>query len=482
MLIRTAVSLAVGCMVLCVAEPSAPPRAEAGETSTAAPAAANDEPQLIETDRVTRHGITWTLAAPARVGRFVNGDYYVVGPVTIVDIDPKPGAGRNGSVLNPPPLSDRSGFDSRSPGGRYDPKLSAALPIRLSPGDALVSSISVERVGELPAPLRLADRTISPVRSVSVLTCLAAPAPADAFRPSYCDREQKIYLARRLRRELLPKLKPVEGPPAEAGWVSKADPAEWARRFERTWMDTCFFGFDAPVEYMPHYGREVGRAVGMASLVLMLDLPEAEKEPLLIGFVQYGIDLWGIARAGHPGWPAHGGHGSGRKWPIVFAGILLDDKAMQSPTASCPNVRFGEDMQTMHGRGWTGATALYAGHIGADGEKHQKGWGAYEHLPPEQWPGMLGENYRRCCTNNAWVAQALAARLLGAEKIWNHDAFFDYVDRWMEEDDTAAIEAIKRATGTDYSAPWLRQGQAWDPFVLAMWKAYRHRQPAAQLK
>jgi hypothetical protein len=117
---------------------------------------------------------------------------------------------------------------------------------------------------------------------------------------------------RNQRRELLPRLPPAEGPPGEAGRVTKADPEEWADRLQRPWIDTCAFNFDVPAEYMPHYGREVGRAVGIASLVLMCHFSPEEKERLLVNFVQYGIDLLGIARAGHPGWPAHGGHGSGR--------------------------------------------------------------------------------------------------------------------------------------------------------------------------
>ncbi len=102
------------------------------------------------------------------------------------------------------------------------------------------------------------------------------------------------------------------------------------------------------------------------------------------------------------------------------------------------------------------------------------GWGAYEHLHPSQWLSNIGENYRRCCTSIAWVGQALAARLINAKKLWNHDAFFDYVDRWMTEDDQAAIEEIKKARGWYYSAYWARQGQAWDPFVNDMWARYRN--------
>ena len=39
---------------------------------------------------VSQYGITWTFDQPARAGRFVNGDWYVVGPVTVKAIDPKP--------------------------------------------------------------------------------------------------------------------------------------------------------------------------------------------------------------------------------------------------------------------------------------------------------------------------------------------------------------------------------------------------------
>jgi len=53
-------------------------------------------PTLTLTDTVSQHGITWKFSEPARVGQFVNGDYYVVGPVTITSITPRPENGRNG--------------------------------------------------------------------------------------------------------------------------------------------------------------------------------------------------------------------------------------------------------------------------------------------------------------------------------------------------------------------------------------------------
>ena len=39
---------------------------------------------------VTKDGITWTVDHPAPVGQLINGDYYVIGPVTVTAIDPPP--------------------------------------------------------------------------------------------------------------------------------------------------------------------------------------------------------------------------------------------------------------------------------------------------------------------------------------------------------------------------------------------------------
>ena len=115
---------------------------------------ANDPPptpaleELPLLTQITQHGITWTFAKPQRVGRFVNGDYYVVGEATIIDIQPLPTQtnGRHGSMLNIQPNIQRSGFDSRIQAGRYDPSLRVYPPITLTPGNKLVSSRSAGRI------------------------------------------------------------------------------------------------------------------------------------------------------------------------------------------------------------------------------------------------------------------------------------------------------------------------------------------------
>jgi hypothetical protein len=443
---------------------------------------------------VSQYGITWTFEQPARVGQFINGDWYIVGPVTVKTIDPRPLYGaeiaeseldhmdkerpenqrvRNGFMLNPPARM-KVAYDS---GVRnwFDPALIQKLPVAMKPGDALVSTISMPKGLVLRAQLRnKIERGVddsSPIRTAAVLTCVAGPQPADAFRPAFCDREQRIYLARNLRRELLP---------TAARPRSMANVELYVRFTQRPWVGTCFFSFEEPVENMPQYGLEYGRVAGISALLLCTDLKPEEKELLLDNYVQVGIDLGGIVRAEHPGWTGWGGHGSGRKMPIVFAGLLLGDDQLANINRSFPKVSFGEDEQTAYGDSWTGAKVVFAGHSGIDaatgaGRSRGNGWGPYEHTPPSQWKDgqNTSESYRRCCTSIGWVAQALALRLLHAEKAWNHDAFLDYADRWMFQDDAAAVKTIKEATGRDLDHDYSRQGQAWDAFVNEMWANHR---------
>jgi hypothetical protein len=87
-----------------------------------------------------------------------------------------------------------------------------------------------------------------------------------------------------------------------------------------------------------------------------------------------------------------------------------------------PKVSFGEDEQTAYGRCRIGAKVVFAGHSGIDattGTAHNRGStsGPYEHIPPAQWKEgqNTSESYRRSSTSLAWVAQALALRLMHAE-------------------------------------------------------------------
>jgi hypothetical protein len=447
---------------------------------------------------ISKDGITWTFGQPVTAGQFVTGDYYVVGPVTITVIDPAPTNAApylHGSVLNLPTANGKSGFDSRLNDGTdqswwFDASFRSYPPIALKAGDTLVSARSLATPSSLPRPMRSVDMNQSPVASYSVLTVLAAPPAADAFRPSYCDRSQTLYRASALQRSLLPSL----APPNPSKTPTLAQFETW---FRRPWIDTNAFLFDAPAEYMPSYGAQVAAAVGFAALTLMLDQPAADKVNLTNYLVQYGIDLYGCLQAGY-GWPGFGGHRSGRKLPILLAGMLLGEDSMKSLSVTYPD-KFGEDTQTVYvskipggyTKAWQGATVIYGGHYGvrSDGTPITTDalYGPYEQLQPAAWPvsssgSQLGESYRRCCTSLVWVGEALAFRILKAESVWSYPAFFDYVDRWMTEDDTQAIADVEAQSGFDYSAEWSRQRQTKGyfqggfpqySFVDDMWAKYR---------
>jgi hypothetical protein len=234
--------------------------------------------------------------------------------------------------------------------------------------------------------------------------------------------------------------------------------------------------------------------MSFAGLLLTLDFPADQKEALLVYLTQYGIDLYGLVEQGHSGWQAHGGHGSGRKFPVLLAGLMLGEENMRSVRAN-----FGEDMQTI----WIGETlpvgaytgswhtppesVVYGGHVGINGESVNAGWGPYEHTAPSAWRSTLGESYRRCCTSVSWIGEALAARLIpGMMSAWNHPQFFAYADRWMlTADNPADLERIRAATGMTID-PDFQQGQSWKilsgggyyqphrTFVDEMWAAYRN--------
>jgi hypothetical protein len=476
------------------------------------PGNAPDTPALEELQlatSVTQYGVTWTFSAPARVGQFITGDWYVVGPVTVVDIDPKPLYGqevldagwtlinenavkednypnrwaRNGSMLNPG-TGPSYGYDSRIASGFYSSNLFRTFPVAMVPGDALVSTIST------PDPINYRGYG-QPVQTAPVLTCLSAPVPADAFRPSYCDRGSTIFLARNLHRELLYTLpKPAAAP---------ANLSQHARIMQRPWLDLGAWGFGHPQDHMPRYGQWITHTASLMPLLLQMDYTPEQKEPLLVHYVQYGIDLWGIVRTGFAGWEGHGGFGQGRKWTLVFSGMLLGDAGMRSPNTGYPNCKFGEDRQTSYGNCWTGASTVFISH---------RAWldTSFELTDPQvllaSYPGVFwvavpptypynykaSEGYRRCCTSVEWAGQALTARLMRAEGYWNHGAFFDYVDRWMTEDNQATAAYLKQAVldnpYEDYSWTtdfWLSQqriGGYQRPIVEHMWNTYRNNLPA----
>jgi hypothetical protein len=258
---------------------------------------------------------------------------------------------------------------------------------------------------------------------------------------------KKQFTASQLKRNALPGLKAPD--PIKS---ALPDPKPYERYLQRIWLDHMRQWPNRkmhPLENMPDYGREITNIVSDVALLLCLEDTKRERETLLLRFVQKGIDYYAAALSDNDLWIANGGHNSGRKWPVLFAGLMLGDKEMMSVKAT-----FQEDQQTYYGKRF------------GSGDKKQALWTIapdnpnrrHEEADPKKWStygdtrgnnGLKAEGYRKL-NGPTWVGQALAARLTGMKKAWSHPPFFDYVDRWMKED----------------NAP--KKG-----FVREMWNAYR---------
>ena len=378
--------------------------------------------------QLSQFGITWKFDHDYQVGQFCNGDWWVVGPVTIIEITPSStssGRAMNGSMLNPSPSSDKLGYDSVMTG--YDAALNVALnvspsnPLILQPDSSLVSTISKAAEGARPQ-----------LETAAILTVLDAPAPAGSFRPAYCGNDKTIRFNKsRLDYSFLHSLQKVPQTPRLKQFSGDGQKDSVERMFERPWIDhrRGWYGrFIHPSDNMPDYGREMSTQIGEAALMLHLDYTEAEKETLLIRFVQLGIDLYGIVEnGGYRTWEPDGGHASARKWAILFAGMVLGDPAMAG-IGSQPinNPHFGEDGQTFYVTQEDINRNNYTQeHLG------MPEWGIRHSTYPDKDSVSWGASYRQCCTANAWGGFVLACHIMGMKSQWQHDALFDYQDRYM---------------------------------------------------
>ncbi|MEO6593861.1 MAG: hypothetical protein ABIP94_03815, partial [Planctomycetota bacterium] len=398
---------------------------------------------------VKRFGTTWTFDRAVPCGRYVNGDWWVVGPVNIVAIEPRcredDGRTRHGSMINPDPSTQRQGYDSTmlSDGApSYEPSANVALgvsaqkPLRLVPGSSLVSSTSHVAATNLPQ-----------LETCEVLTCVAEPVPEGAFRPPYCGTDKTSrWVAGKLGLHRLARLEAPEGAPA---------PNDLLERFERTWLDHVP-GWTGralhPSKNMPDYGRDIADLVGRAALVLQLDFPDEQKRALAIAMVQIGIDLFGIAQSGGS-FRADGSSGSGRKFPVLLAAALLQDAQL---LACAREAAFAEDAQTFYVAETTpGVYNRGCGGYGAE-DVGLPEWGNHHaDDPSSDTKSWTGDPFRRCCTANVWHGFVLATRIMGLREDWGHEALFDYVDRYMQ---------------VEPNGTWTR---SFSPFAERMWDRYR---------
>ncbi len=448
--VTTVVVLAAAVAMTGCTRPSA---GAAGSDSVPALPEAHAPDEADELSTLRQHGLSVTFDEPVHAGQYVGGDHWVVGPVRLVATTPAWDGDRHGAMVNPVSGADQ-GYHRLVDG--YDARLNTAaqLPVTLEPGASLVVTSGWLR-GDPGAPATswpLKDLPRPALRSAAVITVVDEPPAPDAFRPAWAEGPKQEHRLTDVRWDRLLRLAAPEPPDAAPAW------SELEARTQRPWIDhkPSWTGYYLhPSENMPNYGADIGAQLNETILALQLDVPHEVKRPTLINTVQIGIDLHGATRSAlrarrhDDGFAWHGesggGIGSGRKWPVLFAGLMLDNRAMLAVGHDAPPRFFSEDCSTYTAEG-TGREVRPAGKASwADG-----------HCVHGVTGRPVDDAYRRCCTSAQWSGAALGARLLGLADEWDHDAFFDYVDWYMGVD--AEPGSPERASS---------------PFVERMWDDHR---------
>jgi hypothetical protein len=407
---------------------------------------------------LTQYGITWQFDKDYQTGTFVNGDYYVVDPgtgVTVNSVTPGSGSGQNGSQKNP--VSGGShGFDSGARSG-YNSSLQAKFPLKLVAKDSLVSTISLPSGGTAWDGSSPDSKAL--LQTAAVLTVVSSAPASGTFRPAYVDRNQTMYNFNNVNRGVLPGLS-TSGltKPSARGFASAAEYLK--RGTQRPWMLFVheWPGRDIhPAQNMFGYQRPIGEFLSDLYMYLMSDQPIDDQ--LLINTIQVGIDFHHVGISGN-------GDSSFYVMPSLMAGHLLNNADMMSAFAQdriksvprdYPDFYFWPDhTSTMIskivpvGQTYNGYTVFFRNNLGNNRE--------FEHLDPSEWDDSLDHNkdnsYRLNQDSHPHVGMILAARIMGLQEEWNHDATFAYVDRWMVED----------------HGDNLRSGSS---FIDAMWGKYR---------
>ena len=220
---------------------------------------------------ISQYGITWTFEVPVKSGQFITGDWWVIGPVKIVKIDPEPGPVttddnkiqtnrwgdtslkvdtlmRNGSMIVYK-AGNFQGYDSRN--GSYRASYSVKLPLVLGTNLSLVSTISNK---SLPVDnfckniMWEEEKKVKvTLKTAAILTCLKDVPSPDAFRPPFTGTDKPIFRAKDIQWNLLPNLKPTDEVPS---WE------EFEGYFSRCWIDHLMSWEQqelVPNDNMPNY-------------------------------------------------------------------------------------------------------------------------------------------------------------------------------------------------------------------------------------
>lgn len=482
---------------------------------------------VVYASELTQYGITWTFDKTYPTGQFITGDYWVIGPVTIVSINPPSveteeeinGENairiKNGSMINPDPNIGNKGYDEQAQG--YDSHMWSSTPhyydnLNVAKDISPTNPLIVQNSSSLISTISHPEASNRPsLQDAAILTVIDTAPPSDSFRPPYSGTDKPLYsystvFNNRGKLGSIPRASLPEVPASETA-------AEW---YKRPWLDHIpgYLGERIhPINNMPSYGGNVANRIGEGALWLHLDFDyETQKKPVLIGLVQMGIDFYGIAKNGYFDnsmgkilqWWSAGGQCGGRKWPIVFAGAMLEgagiDENRMVHIGSDNGILFQEDGQifyvdqeavnldlagdfysdTMCGHNEEGLACGGYTQAMADAVPSLPDWGiahaVNRYRDTTRWATM----YRQCCTARYWGGIFMSILVMDLATEWDHDAFLDYFDRYVHYEETYNggdstqdvdfVEYLMLNNRDDYASAWAKKDwSTWNSIINSMY-------------
>ena len=444
------------------------------------------EGETLINNNLTQFGITWFFDKPVindsedegvrdgskyLYGTFANGDYWVktndvTGVVNTISVDPIWDGTKNGAMIDPVPGVSTQGYDVRLTDYHYpyNETIRVKFPIEISANKSLISVKGVYFYAYV-------DGDKSAINSSAVLTIVDNIYPDTTFRPAFVFGEKVFYDTRDVDYNLLPNL-PV---PTNIDIPNLTENMKmpWIYHGPKTFGEENIFPIsDIGNSYPPRQTRIVSRI----SIEMLFNIPD--KVDYVNRLIQLGIDNYPIASRNDYAWMAAGGYGSGHKWPILFAGIMLDEESLKDLpifTQTYPLAhKFAEDGYVYYN---SNSEIMFGSEECSSG---QTTWPQCTSncmcrdpdglLYPEE---MNNGGTYRSSVSPSWVGEVLAMIILDSQTrskdLWDYPEIFDYVDHWINNPANWSI----LNDDSDYKNDIYGYGGDGGGFMTYVWETYR---------
>ena len=199
---------------------------------------------------VTYYSIKWEFSEVRPTGHFINGEPWVVGPVTITGITPNNSGMDNSALAASPPCSGSMRLTVPNTFHGYCPKLayypglphvgvyydkaldvSRNLPTTLVAGEMLMTSRGQAETSEIR----------SSINEIAVLTVLDAVPPEGSFRPALFSTTPRTvqFNKNQIHYDILKNLPPVPATPSQASIEAFLPALPWFE-FDNSWVQSGY--------------------------------------------------------------------------------------------------------------------------------------------------------------------------------------------------------------------------------------------------